>query len=181
MLSNFDKLKKIFQTFSERNITSWKSMFLMLKKSHMKKIDNKMSEQNDMILVMNFQVTIQVDFTQFNRVSILRPWIPIQIYLLERIKSNIPLHILITILFKHFTILLQQLNFPFFGHLKLKQWFIPLKKQSIKFSNSKPLISNLHIFNNLPYPLNIQPIKYLSLSMIYQRFVIIPQLRILSQ
>ena len=51
----------------------------------------------------------------------------------------------------------------------------------VQFSEGEPVVGNLHLFDNFPQSLNVQPIENLPTGAGYESFIVSSQLWILSK
>ena len=144
----------------------------MLEKSEMKDVNYKMSEQDNMILMVDIKSIAKTNLADVERRQICRPFRPIQRHLFELLESHVPFNISIGNLTEYLWVFFENLHFFRMWHLNLEPALDPLIEQPINFGKGKPLVVNFHIFDHLPHSFYVQSIEYLFVCTVYQIFII---------
>lgn len=97
MFCDFYQPENVFQTFSERNRLTVEGGLLVLEKGDVQNEDDKMSEEDYLVLVVKFKVVLKVYLLYVDGWGCFGPLIPVQFHLFELFEGEVPLNILIVV------------------------------------------------------------------------------------
>ena len=181
MFCYFYQPEDVFQTFSEGNLLAVECGFLVLEEGDVQEEDDEMSEEDYLVLVMQLKIVLQVYFLYADGWGCFGPLVPVQLYLFELFEGKVPLDILVVVLLQKLLVLLDKFQFCFIGHFHIKLSFMAREETSVQFGEGEPMVGDLHLFDNFPQPLNIQPVENLPAGAGDESFIVSSQLRIFPQ
>ena len=181
MFCNFYQPEDVFQTFSEGNRLTVECGLLVLEEGDVQDENDEVSEEDYLVLVVQFKVVFEVYFLYVDGWDCFGPLTPVQLYLFEFFEGEVPLHILVVVFIQYLLIFLQKFQFGFIGHLHIKLSFMTWEETPVQFSEGEPVVGNLHFFDNFPQSLNVQPIENLPTGARDESFIVSSQLWILSK